>query len=85
MYFMSKILIGALVCAAVAGVVYYILDPEKFADTANNLKDKVGDSFNKAVKGLKKAIPDINEAMESTTVANRQVGSRTHNSMHEVL
>jgi len=30
---MKKILIGALVCAAVAGVVYYLNDPEKFNDT----------------------------------------------------
>jgi hypothetical protein len=82
---MKKILIGTLVCAVVAGVVYYILDPKKFTDTATNVKDKVVDGFDKAVKGVKKAIPEINEPMEKTANTDLQIGNRTHNSMHEVL
>ena len=30
---MKKILVGAPVCAAVAGVVYYLNDPNKFTDS----------------------------------------------------
>lgn len=44
---MKKILIGALVCAAVAGVVYYLNDPEKFNDTVDDLKKKATDTFDK--------------------------------------
>ena len=44
---MKKILIGALVCAAVAGVVYYLRDPEKFNDTVGDLKKKATDAFDK--------------------------------------
>lgn len=44
---MKKILIGALVAAAVAGVIYYLNDPEKFNDTVDDLKKKAGDTFDK--------------------------------------
>ena len=52
---MKKILIGALVCAAVAGVVYYLRDPEKFNDTVDDLKKKATDAFDKVKDGLGKA------------------------------
>lgn len=52
---MKKILIGALVCAAVAGVVYYLQDPEKFNDTVGDLKKKATDTFDKVKDGLGKA------------------------------
>lgn len=52
---MKKILIGALVCAAVAGVVYYLSDPEKFNDTVGDLKKKATDTFDKVKDGLSKA------------------------------
>jgi hypothetical protein len=52
---MKKILIGALVCAAVAGVVYYLRDPEKFSDVVDDLKDKTNDAFGKIKDGLGKA------------------------------
>ena len=52
---MKKILIGALVCAAVAGVVYYLSDPEKFNDTVGDLKKKATDAFDKVKDGVSKA------------------------------
>lgn len=51
---MKKILIGALVCAAVAGVVYYLRDPEKFNDTVDDLKKKATDAFDKIKDGVGK-------------------------------
>lgn len=51
---MNKILIGALVAAAVAGVVYYLYDQEGFNDTVSDLKDKATDTFNKVKDGLGK-------------------------------
>ncbi|GAC1426605.1 MAG: hypothetical protein NVS1B13_14140 [Flavisolibacter sp.] len=52
---MKKILLVALIGAAVAGVVYYLNDPEKFADTVDDLKDKAGDAFDKAKKTFSKS------------------------------
>lgn len=49
---MKKILIGALVCAAVAGVVYYLNDPDKFNDTVDDLKKKATDAFGKVKEGM---------------------------------
>ncbi len=42
---MKKILLGALVCAAVAGVVYYLYDEDKFKDTVDDLKNKADDAL----------------------------------------
>lgn len=44
---MKKILLGALVCAAVAGVVYYLYDEEKFNETVDDLKNKADDALSK--------------------------------------
>jgi hypothetical protein len=44
---MKKILLGALVCAAVAGVVYYLYDEEQFTDTVDDLKNKADDALGK--------------------------------------
>lgn len=44
---MKKILLGALVCAAVAGVVYYLYDNEKFNETVGDLKNKADDALGK--------------------------------------
>ena len=55
LFTMKKILIGALVCAAVAGVVYYLSDPEKFNDTVGDLKKKATDTFDKVKDGMGKA------------------------------
>jgi hypothetical protein len=45
---MSKILIGALVCAAVAGVVYYVVNQEEVNEQLGSLKDKASDALGKA-------------------------------------
>ena len=45
---MSKILIGALVCAAVAGVVYYIYNQEEVNEQLGSLKDQASDALGKA-------------------------------------
>lgn len=55
LFTMKKILIGALVCAAVAGVVYYLSDPEKFNDTVGDLKKKATDTFDKVKDGMSRA------------------------------
>jgi len=55
LFTMKKILIGALVCAAVAGVVYYLSDPEKFNDTVGDLKKKATDTFDKMKDGMTRA------------------------------
>lgn len=52
---MKKILMGALVCAAVAGVVAYLIDPEKFTDTVDDLKGKASDALGKANEAMTKA------------------------------
>jgi hypothetical protein len=52
---MKKILVGALVCAAVAGIVFYLTDPEKFSDTVDDLKGKAKDGFDKAKDAIGKA------------------------------
>ncbi|MGZ3923522.1 MAG: YtxH domain-containing protein [Flavisolibacter sp.] len=58
---MKKILLGALVCAAVVGVVYYLSDPEQFNDTVGDLKKKATDTFDKVKDGLGKAQRTVNE------------------------
>lgn len=44
---MKKIVLGALVAATVAGVVWYLYDEESFRDTFDDLKDKADDAFGK--------------------------------------
>ena len=51
---MKKILLGALVCAAVAGVVFYLYDPEKFNETLDDLKDTADDALSKVKNTLNK-------------------------------
>jgi hypothetical protein len=60
---MKKILLGALVCAAVAGVVYYLNDPEKFSDTLGDLKDKANDALKKVKDGIGKGEKMANQAV----------------------
>jgi hypothetical protein len=52
---MKKILLGALVCAAVAGVVYYLYDPETASDKLSDLKDKANDTLGKVKDSFGKA------------------------------
>jgi gas vesicle protein len=56
---MKKILVGALVCAAVAGVVYYLNDPDKFTDTVDDLKGKAKDALGKAKNSFNSAEKDL--------------------------
>ncbi len=58
---MKKILLGALVCAAVAGVVYYLYDPETVSDKLSDLKDKATDALGKVKDGLGKAQKTTNQ------------------------
>ena len=56
---MKKILVGALVCAAVAGIVFYLNDTEKFNDTVDDLKGKAKDALDKAKNKFDAAEKDI--------------------------
>ena len=60
---MKKILIGALVCAAVAGVVFYLNDPEQFQDTVDDLKDKADDALSKAKSSFSNSEKDLRNSM----------------------
>jgi hypothetical protein len=60
---MKKILIGALVCAAVAGVVFYLKDPEKFNDTVDDLKNKADDALSKVKSSVSKQEKDFRSAV----------------------
>jgi hypothetical protein len=60
---MKKILIGALVCAAVAGVVYYLRDPEKFSETVDDLKGKADDALSKVKKNFNRQEKDMRSAV----------------------
>jgi hypothetical protein len=44
---MNKIVLGALIAAAVAGVVWYLVDEENFKETFDDLKDKADDAYGK--------------------------------------
>lgn len=44
---MNKILLGTLVAAAVAGVVWYLYDEESFLDTVDDLRDKADETYSK--------------------------------------
>lgn len=60
---MKKILLGALVCAAVAGVVYYLYDKEGATDKLSDLKDKATDAFDKVKDGIGKGQRMANQSM----------------------
>jgi hypothetical protein len=44
---MNRILLGTLVAAAVAGVVWYLYDEESFMDTVDDIRDKADDAIGK--------------------------------------
>ena len=60
---MKKILIGAVVCAAVAGVVWYLYDEENFRDTLDDLKEKADDTYGKLKDKLGKRSEEAVDAM----------------------
>jgi uncharacterized membrane-anchored protein YhcB (DUF1043 family) len=45
---MKTIIVGALVCAAVAGVVYYLYNQDEVESQLSDLKDKASDALDKA-------------------------------------
>lgn len=60
---MKKILLGAVVCAAVAGVVYYLYDQESFKETVDDLKGRADDALSKVKDTLGKKHEEFEEAM----------------------
>jgi gas vesicle protein len=60
---MKKILLGALVCAAVAGVVAYAINPEKVSETLDDLKKKADDLLGKAREGVDSVRDEAGTAM----------------------
>ncbi len=42
---MNKILVGVLVAAAVAGVVWYLVDEDGFLDTVDDIRDKADEAY----------------------------------------
>lgn len=55
---MKKILLGALVAAAAAGVVFYLTNPEKFKEVVDDLKDKADDALSKVKDTWEKSEQD---------------------------
>lgn len=51
---MNKIILGILVGAAVAGIVYYLNDPEEAKSKLDDLKNKANDAFDSAKDYLSK-------------------------------
>lgn len=60
---MKKIVLGALVAAAVAGVVWYLYDEESFRDTVDDLKDKADDALGKVKDKIGKRSEEAVDAM----------------------
>jgi hypothetical protein len=44
---MNRILLGTIVAAAVAGVVWYLIDEEGFLDTVDDVRDKADGAYGK--------------------------------------
>lgn len=60
---MKKIVLGALVCAAVAGVVWYLYDEESFKDTVDDLKDKADDAYGMVREKFSRQQEEMMDAM----------------------
>lgn len=60
---MNKVLLTVLVGAAVAGVVYYLLDEEGAKKLATNIKDAATDAYDKVSESLGKAKNQAADAM----------------------
>jgi hypothetical protein len=60
---MKKIVLGALVAAAVAGVVWYLYDEDNFKDTFEDLKDKADDALGKVKEKFSRQQEEMAEAM----------------------
>ncbi len=59
---MKKILLGAVVCAAAAGVVFYLTNPEKFNEILDDLKAKGDDALSKVKDTWERSEKDFNSA-----------------------
>ncbi|TCJ13142.1 YtxH domain-containing protein [Flaviaesturariibacter flavus] len=60
---MKKILLGALVCAAVAGIVAYAISPEKVNESLADLKKKAEDLLGQAREGAETMRDEAGTAM----------------------
>lgn len=60
---MNKILLGALVAAAVAGVVWYLIDEEGFLDTVDDARDKADEAYSKVRDRFVKSGEEMPEAI----------------------
>lgn len=60
---MNKIVLGALVAAAVAGVVWYLYDEEGFLDTVDDIRDKADEAYSSVRDRFSKSGEEMPEAM----------------------
>jgi hypothetical protein len=60
---MNKILVGALVAAAVAGVVWYLIDEEGFLDTVDDIRDRADETVGKVKERFARTGDEMPEAM----------------------
>ncbi|MBB1282973.1 hypothetical protein HRH25_01215 [Flavisolibacter sp. BT320] len=60
---MNKILVGALVAAAVAGVVWYLMDEEGFLDTVDDIREKADDTVGKVKERFSRSGEEMPDAI----------------------
>lgn len=60
---MNKIILGAIVCAAVAGVVWYLYDEEGFMDTVDDLREKADEAMEKVKDKINRQGQEMAESM----------------------
>lgn len=60
---MKKIVLGALVAAAAATVVWYLYDEENFKDTFDDLKDKADDALGKVKETFNRQHEEMVDSM----------------------
>ena len=60
---MNKIVLGALVAAAVAGIVWYLYDEEGFLDTVDDIRDKADDAYSKVKDRFARSGEEMPEAI----------------------
>lgn len=60
---MNKILLGALVATAIAGVVWYLIDEESFLDTVDDVRDKADEAYSGIRNRIVKTGEEVPEAI----------------------
>lgn len=60
---MNKILLGALVAVAVAGVVWYLVDEDSFLDTVDDVRDKADEAYSGIRDRIARSGEEMPEAM----------------------